>query len=70
MPRRQSDGSAGDADYGTISKDYSVYRQPAPRIAAHTHAALNDARAVLNVGAGAGSYEPTDRGVTPVESSA
>lgn len=34
------------------------------------HAALGDARTVLNVGAGAGSYEPTDRHVLAVEPSA
>jgi SAM-dependent methyltransferase len=34
------------------------------------HAALGDARAVLNVGAGTGSYEPPDREVTAVEPSA
>jgi SAM-dependent methyltransferase len=33
-------------------------------------AALGTARTVLNVGAGAGSYEPADRQVTPVEPSA
>jgi SAM-dependent methyltransferase len=32
--------------------------------------ALGDARTVVNVGAGAGSYESTDRDVTPVEPSA
>ncbi|HVS69073.1 MAG TPA: methyltransferase domain-containing protein [Mycobacteriales bacterium] len=34
------------------------------------HGALGDARSVINVGAGAGSYEPTDRDVTAVEPSA
>jgi len=34
------------------------------------HDALGDARTVLNVGAGAGSYEPLDRIVTAVEPSA
>ena len=34
------------------------------------HAALGDARTVLNVGAGAGSYEPEDRYVVAVEPSA
>jgi hypothetical protein len=34
------------------------------------HAALGDARTVLNVGAGAGSYEPADRYVAAVEPSA
>lgn len=64
------DGSAGDANYGVIGRDYTRYRQPDPRIAAFIHAALGSAKRVLNVGAGAGSYEPTDRDVTPVEPSA
>jgi len=33
------------------------------------HAALGDARTVLNIGAGTGSYEPNDRDVTAVEPS-
>ena len=68
--KRFSDGSAGDADYGSIGAGYALIRQPDPRIAAEFHATLGDARTVLNVGAGAGSYEPTDRIVTAVEPSA
>lgn len=67
---RFSDGSAGDADYGAIGSGYAKIRQPDPRIAAQVHDALGEARTVLNVGAGAGSYEPTDRVVTAVEPSA
>lgn len=67
---RAYDGSAGDADYTTIGKTYSQYRQPDPRIAQRVWDALGDALTVLNVGAGAGSYEPTDRRVTAVEPSA
>lgn len=67
---RFPDGSAGDADYGSIGTGYALVRQPDPRIAAQFHAALGDARTVLNVGAGAGSYEPLDRDVTAVEPSA
>jgi SAM-dependent methyltransferase len=67
---RAEDGSAGDADYGLIGQSYSSYRRPEPRIAVLIEAALGSARAVLNVGAGAGSYEPLDRDVTPVEPSA
>jgi SAM-dependent methyltransferase len=65
-----TDGSAGDADYGVIGSDYGRYRQPDPHIEAQLHRALGDARTVLNVGAGAGSYEPRDREVTAVEPSA
>jgi ubiquinone/menaquinone biosynthesis C-methylase UbiE len=67
---RASDGSAGDADYGTIGTGYARYRQPEPRIAAVINQALGDVRRVLNVGAGAGSYEPRDRDVTAIEPSA
>lgn len=67
---RHRDGSAGDADYGRIGHSYGRFRQPDPRIAARIVAALGTAATVLNVGAGAGSYEPTDREVTAVEPSA
>ncbi len=67
---RKQDGSAGDADYGAIGAVYRDYRIADPRIAAFIHAALGDARRVLNIGAGTGSYEPLDRQVTPVEPSA
>jgi SAM-dependent methyltransferase len=67
---RTSDGSAGDADYGTIGRGYTSYRQPDPRFAAAIVDAFGDARTILNVGAGAGSYEPVDREVTAVEPSA
>lgn len=49
---------------------YSSYRQPEPEIAAAVNDALGSAKRVLNVGAGAGSYEPRDRDVTAVEPSA
>lgn len=67
---RKLDGSAGDANYGAIGGGYTRWRQPDPQIAARLHAVLGDARTVLNIGAGAGSYEPIDRAVTPVEPSA
>jgi SAM-dependent methyltransferase len=70
MGERHGDGSAGDADYGAIGRGYGGFRQPEPRIAALIHAALGDARHILNLGAGAGSYEPTDREVAAVEPSA
>ncbi|WP_342629664.1 class I SAM-dependent methyltransferase [Nguyenibacter vanlangensis] len=70
MSGRHEDGSAGDANYGVIGTHYTAYRQPDPRIAAYIERALGDARTVLNIGAGAGSYEPRDRSVTAVEPSA
>ena len=48
---------------------YRQVRRPEPRIAARIEAALGDARTVLNVGAGSGSYEPAGREVTAVEPS-
>ncbi|MBO0786856.1 MAG: class I SAM-dependent methyltransferase [Actinobacteria bacterium] len=59
-----------DKLYDTIGASYLVTRQTEPRIAARIWAALGDARTVLNVGAGTGSYEPPDREVTAVEPSA
>jgi SAM-dependent methyltransferase len=56
--------------YDTIGTTYSMTRRTEPRIAAQVWAALGDARTVLNVGAGTGSYEPPDREVTAVEPSA
>jgi hypothetical protein len=56
--------------YDTIGATYAVTRRTEPRIAAQVWAALGDARTVLNVGAGTGSYEPSDRDVTAVEPSA
>jgi SAM-dependent methyltransferase len=56
--------------YDTIGATYAVTRRTDPRIAAQLWAALGDARTVLNVGAGTGSYEPPGRDVTAVEPSA
>jgi SAM-dependent methyltransferase len=56
--------------YDTIGATYSLTRRTEPRIAAQLWAALGDARTVLNVGAGTGSYEPPDREVLAVEPSA
>lgn len=55
--------------YDRLGLGYSAVRRPDRRIASQIEAALGDARSVLNVGAGAGSYEPTDREVTAVEPS-
>lgn len=56
--------------YDRIGQGYAGRRQPDPRFAARILEALGDARTVVNVGAGAGSYEPDDRLVIPVEPSA
>jgi SAM-dependent methyltransferase len=68
--QRYADGSAGDANYGMIGNGYTSYRQPDPAIAGFINRTLGAAQTVLNVGAGAGSYEPVDRQVTAVEPSA
>jgi hypothetical protein len=61
---------AGDFDYESGGAGYALNRRADPRIEALVHAALGDARSIVNVGAGAGSYEPADRDVTAVEPSA
>ena len=61
---------AGDTDYESSGQGYEQRRRPDPRIGALIHQALGGARSVVNVGAGAGSYEPTDRYVLAVEPSA
>ncbi|MEP7453949.1 class I SAM-dependent methyltransferase [Phyllobacterium sp. SB3] len=70
MTRRKPDGSAGDANYGVIGAGYTRYRQPEPFIARFIRSELGAAKTVLNVGAGAGSYEPVDLNVTAIEPSA
>ncbi len=55
--------------YDTIGVNYSDLRKPDPRIASAIQSALGPARTVLNVGAGAGSYEPADRHLTAIEPS-
>ena len=62
--------SASSQLYDRIGSGYTTTRREDPRIARAIHAALGDARSVLNVGAGTGSYEPRDRAVVAVEPSA
>lgn len=57
-------------DYDSHGEKYSTIRKTDPRIAEHIHNALGDAKTVLNIGAGSGSYEPTDKFVISVEPSA
>jgi len=56
--------------YDTIGKGYAQRRRTDPRFFAHIVAALGDARSIVNVGAGSGSYEPDDRYLVAVEPSA
>lgn len=56
-------------DYDSTGHNYSGYRKTDPRIAELVTKALGNAKSVINVGAGAGSYEPEDRYVVAVEPS-
>jgi SAM-dependent methyltransferase len=53
--------------YDAIGVGYQQRRRPDPRLAAAIIRALDGAETVVNVGAGAGSYEPSDRSVVAVE---
>jgi len=55
--------------YDSIGARYGRFRQPDPRIASAIVDALGPSESVVNVGAGAGSYEPSDRRVIAVEPS-
>ena len=57
------------AKYDIIGLNYAELRKPDARIAAAIQEAIGQAKTVLNVGAGTGSYEPVDRRVTAVEPS-
>ena len=61
--------SPGQAHYDRIGAGYARTRRADPRIAAAIWSALGDATTVLNVGAGAGNYEPTDRELVALEPS-
>jgi SAM-dependent methyltransferase len=63
------DETTGPKGYDRIGTRYAGHRRPDPRIAAAITRALGDAGSVLNIGAGAGSYEPTDRRVLALEPS-
>ena len=56
--------------YDRIGINYAELRKPDARIKARIGESLGAAGTVLNVGAGAGSYEPVDRQVTALEPSA
>lgn len=56
--------------YDVIGLNYEDLRKPDHRISKVISGALGAAQTILNVGAGTGSYEPTDRFVTAVEPSA
>ena len=58
-----------DQGYESIGVGYPAALRPDPRIHQVIVDPLGDARTVINVGAGGGNYEPTDRIITSVESS-
>lgn len=66
----QSASPSRSIDYDRLGHGYASRRIADARIADRVHVALGDARTVVNVGAGAGSYEPTDRYVLAIEPSA
>jgi SAM-dependent methyltransferase len=55
--------------YDSIGVNYAELRRPDPRVAKTIEGALGAAKVILNVGAGTGSYEPTDRQLIAVEPS-
>ena len=57
------------ATYDSIGIGYQNVRRADPRLAAMIHQSLGGARTVVNIGAGPGSYEPTDMEVTAVDPS-
>lgn len=57
-------------NYDRFGKTYSGHRKTDRRIAARVNQAIGDAKTILNVGAGSGSYEPDDKYVVAVEPSA
>jgi hypothetical protein len=67
MKHRES--PAGDFDYEALGSSYGSVRRSDARLESLVHEALGECRTVLNVGAGAGSYEPVDRYVVAVEPS-
>ena len=65
----RQEGDVQGVRYDHIGTGYARVRREDPRLRALLHGALGDVGSVLNVGAGAGSYEPTDRYVLAVEPS-
>jgi SAM-dependent methyltransferase len=57
------------SSYDQIGGGYTATRRADPRIARQIHEALGDAHTIVNVGAGAGAYEPSDREVLAIEPS-
>ena len=58
-----------ETPYDRIGAGYAAKRRPDDRLARQIRLALGDARSIVNVGAGAGSYEPAERRVLAIEPS-
>jgi SAM-dependent methyltransferase len=56
-------------EYDVIGVGYGSKRRPDPRLAAKMRSAIGPVSTILNVGAGAGSYEPSDCPVVALEPS-
>lgn len=61
--------SPSSPEYDRIGVGYGFHRLPDPRLGAAIHEAIGQGETILNVGAGAGSYEPPDRSVVALEPS-
>ncbi len=70
MSEHSSEPARTPIRYERHGATYARTRRPDPRVARWIRAGLGDARTVLNVGAGTGSYEPDDLEVTAVEPAA
>lgn len=57
------------ARYDAIGSEYARFRREDPCLRERIFASLGDARTLVNVGAGTGSYEPHDRYVLAIEPS-
>lgn len=70
MTQQNTERLGGDYDYERRGGGYSAQRRADPRMAAQIWDCLGPARSVLNVGAGTGNYEPTDRTIIALEPAA
>jgi SAM-dependent methyltransferase len=65
----KTDGQGHIPKYDVIGAGYHSKRRPDPRLGAAVEKAIGPASTILNVGAGSGSYEPSNRLVVALEPS-
>lgn len=65
----EPEGERAPPLYDQIGRGYARTRREDPALGMRIGAALGQARTVVNVGAGTGSYEPRDRHVIAIEPS-